>query len=224
MPLVVADMSQALTRIPGWEPRVSLDEGLAASIRSDEEKMLNRILGEIPRLSDAVVGAEIEDDPSYDVTTTGAADAVRGARRSARTRTTKTAASAKRTARKARTVAQAAQAKNAGPAAGDLAIEDYDELAPHEITTKLPQLSQTDLGKIDAYERKNQNRTQVLTRLETLRANEPWTGYDELTADEVIAVLSEGDDDRTDAVQSYERTHKNRVAILHAAARVLAHA
>ena len=33
MPLVVADMSQALTRIPGWEPRVSLDQGLAESIR-----------------------------------------------------------------------------------------------------------------------------------------------------------------------------------------------
>ena len=121
-------------------------------------------------------------------------------------------------------MAQAAQAKNAGPAAGDLAIDDYDELAPHEITAKLPQLSQKDLAKIDAYERNNHNRTQILTRLETLRANEPWTGYDELTADEVIAVLSEGDDDRTDAVQSYERTHKNRVAILHAAARVLTHA
>ena len=33
MPLVVADMSQARTRIPGWEPRVSLDQGLAESIR-----------------------------------------------------------------------------------------------------------------------------------------------------------------------------------------------
>ena len=32
---------------------------LAASIRADEEKMLERVLQEIPRLTDAVVGAEV---------------------------------------------------------------------------------------------------------------------------------------------------------------------
>ena len=52
---------------------------LAASIRADEEKMLQRILREIPKLTDAVVGADVKGDPSYDVTTTGAADAVREA-------------------------------------------------------------------------------------------------------------------------------------------------
>ena len=52
---------------------------LAASIRADEEKMLQRILREIPKLTDAVVGADVEGNPSYDVTTTGAADAVREA-------------------------------------------------------------------------------------------------------------------------------------------------
>src|SRR4051794_9292043 len=43
---------------------------LAASIRADEEKMLARILREIPKLTSAITGAEIEDDPSYDVTET----------------------------------------------------------------------------------------------------------------------------------------------------------
>src|ERR1700710_1902997 len=36
---------------------------LAASIRADEEKMLQRILREIPKLTGAVAGADIEGDP-----------------------------------------------------------------------------------------------------------------------------------------------------------------
>src|SRR3954447_18041908 len=51
-------------------------EQLAASIRADEEKMLERVLREIPKLTDAVVGAEVDDDPSYDITTTGAGETV----------------------------------------------------------------------------------------------------------------------------------------------------
>ena len=50
---------------------------LAASIRADEEKMLRRIERELPKLTDAVVRADIKGKPSYDVTETGAADAVR---------------------------------------------------------------------------------------------------------------------------------------------------
>ena len=50
---------------------------LAASILADEEKMLERVLREIPKLAAAVVRADVEGDPSYDITTTGAADAVR---------------------------------------------------------------------------------------------------------------------------------------------------
>ena len=54
---------------------------LAASILSEEERMRDRIMREIPKLSDAVVDAEIEGRPSYDITKTGAADAVRDAAR-----------------------------------------------------------------------------------------------------------------------------------------------
>jgi ferritin-like metal-binding protein YciE len=201
---------------------------LAASIRLDEERMLKRILSEIPRLTDAVVGAEVEDDPSYDVTTTGAADAVRDAGQAARKRTAKPAASAKRRARQARNTRGVAQTEGrvegAVPSVGNDVIEGYDELTPAEIAAKLPELSQTDLSKIYVHERKTQNRTQILSRLAELRGEEPWAGYDALTADEVIAVLSEGDDDRTEAVRFYEHAHKNRAAVLDAAARVLSNA
>ena len=53
----------------------------------------------------------------------------------------------------------------------------------------------------------------------SLRSDEPWPGYDELTAAEVQAVLSEGDDQRAEQVRAYERSHKNRAGVLKAAER-----
>jgi ferritin-like metal-binding protein YciE len=210
--------------------RVGDDETakLAASIRADEERMLARVLREIPKLTDAVVRADINGDPSYDVRTTGAADAVHEAGEAARSKTTKTAASAKRTARQARKVPGVARAegqiKGAVASEDDLAIARYDTLTAEEITAKLPDLSQIDLAKIEAYERKNENRTTILSRVTSLRSDEPWAGYDELTAAEVVAVLSEGDDDRAKDVRSYERAHKNRASVLKAAERELTNA
>jgi ferritin-like metal-binding protein YciE len=93
---------------------------LARSIRVDEERMLARVLREIPKLTDAVVGADVKGESSF--------------------------------------------------------------------------------------------------------SDEPWVGYDELTAAEVIAVLSEGDDDRAKDVRSYERAHKDRAGVLKAAERELTNA
>jgi hypothetical protein len=196
---------------------------LAKSILADEEKMLARVLREIPKLTDAVVRAELQDDPSYDVTKTGAADAVREAATQTAAAARKTSAATKRTARKTRKVPGVAQAEGQikGAVAGehDLAIANYDGLTADEITSKLSGLSQIDLAKIDAYERKNQDRTTVLSRVTSLRGDEPWPGYDELTASEVQSVLSEGDHERVDQVRTYERSHKNRVGVLNAAER-----
>jgi ferritin-like metal-binding protein YciE len=199
---------------------------LAASIRADEEKMLERVLREIPQLTDAVVGADVNGDPSFDVTSTGAADAVREAGEATASKARTNAARAKRTARQARRVPGVARAegqvKGAVATEDDLAIPRYDQLTAEEIVGKLASLSQIDLAKVDAYERKNENRTTVLSRITSLRGDEPWPGYDELTADEVQAVLSEGDDDRAQLVRTYERSHKNRAGVLKAAERELA--
>jgi ferritin-like metal-binding protein YciE/Asp-tRNA(Asn)/Glu-tRNA(Gln) amidotransferase C subunit len=190
-------------------------EKLAASIRADEEKMLERIMRELPKLTAAVVGADVKDDPSYDVTTTGAADAAR-----------KTAAKAKRTTRQARKVPGVAQAegqvKGAVASQSDLAITGYDKLTAEEIVAKLSELSQIDLAKVDAYERKHQNRTTVLERITTLRGDEPWPGYDELTVSELQTALGKADDDRIKAVRTYERAHKARAGVLKATERELA--
>ena len=201
---------------------------LAASIRADEDKMLQRILREIPKLTEAVVRADVEGQPSYDVTKTGGADAVREVGRTTKRAARKTATATKRTARRARKVPGVAQAegqiKGAVASEDDLAIARYDSLNADEIVGRLPELSQIDLAKIDSYERRNQNRSTVLERVNTLRGDEPWPGYDELSVDEVQAVLSEGDDNRAQEVRAYERSHKNRAGVLTAAERELSNA
>ena len=192
---------------------------LAASIRADEEQMLARVMRELRPLSAAVVGAEVDGDPSYDVTETGAADAVKATARRATAKT-------KRTARKARNVPGVAQVegevKGALASAEDLAIARYDELTAEEIAGKLSELSQIDLAKVDAYERKRENRTTVLARISSLRGDEPWPGYDELNVQEIRAALDDADDDRVARVRTYERAHKNRAGVLSAAERELA--
>ena len=196
---------------------------LAASILADEQKMLERVLREIPKLTDAVVRADVKGNGSYDIATTGAGETVREAGEATKQAARKTSAATKRTARQARKVPGVAQAegqiKGAVASEGDLAIAYYDSLTADEITGRLSELSQIDLAKVDSYERKNQNRTTVLSRITSLRGNEPWPGYDELTAAEVQAVLSEGDDDRAREVRAYERSHKNRAGVLNATER-----
>jgi ferritin-like metal-binding protein YciE len=162
---------------------------LAASIRADEERMLARVLREIPRLTDAVVGADVEGHGSYDVASTGAAEAVK------------------------RTVTQAPVDQD------ELAISGYDGLTVAEIAGRLDALSQADLAKVDAYERRHQDRTGITERIAKLRGDEPWAGYDELTAAEIKAVLAEGDEERGARVRAYEREHKNRAGVLRAAGR-----
>ena len=196
---------------------------LAKSILADEEKMLARVIREIPKLTDAVVRAELKDDPSYDVTKTGAAEAVQEAGEAAASAARRSTAVTKRTARKVPGVAQAeGQIKGAVAGEQDLAIAQYDRLTADEITSKLSNLSQIDLAKIDSYERKNENRTTVLSRITSLRGDEPWPGYDELTASEVLSVLSEADEEHVEQVRVYERSHKNRAGVLKAAERELA--
>jgi ferritin-like metal-binding protein YciE len=100
---------------------------LAASILADEEKMLARVMRELPKLADAVMRAEVEGKASYDVSKTGAADAVKDAPR-------KTGATAKRTARQSRKAPGAARVEGAPASEGDLAI-GVIKTAQSETTT-----------------------------------------------------------------------------------------
>lgn len=201
---------------------------LAASIRGEEERMLERIMRELPKLTDTVMGADIQGEPSYDITKTGAADATRGVAGEVTHIARKTQTRAKRTARQARKVPGVPQAegqiKGAVASAQDLAIPRYDSLTAEEILSKLPELSQIDLAKVDSYERKNDNRATVLSRITALQGQEPWPGYDELTVAEIEAVISDADEQRAKDVVAYERSHKNRAGVLKSAQRETASA
>ncbi len=196
---------------------------LAASIRADEEKMLAGVLRELPKLADAVAGAEVDGDSSFDISTTGAGEAVGDAVDATKRTARKTSAATKRTARQARKVPGVAQVegqvKGAVADEDDLAIARYDSLTVEEINGRLSSLSQIDLAKIDAYERRHQDRTTILSRVSSLRTSEPWPGYDELTVSEVQTALAEGDDELVERTRAYERAHKDRAGVMKATER-----
>ena len=140
--------------------------------------------------------AEVDGEPSYDVAKTGAADAVREtatAQQAARSATATPSARPARPARCRAWRAPRARSRAPSPRPRICAIAGYDELTAEEIIGKLAELSQVELAKVDAYERKHENRSTVLTRISALQGDEPWPGYDELTVDEIRAAV--GDDD-----------------------------
>jgi ferritin-like metal-binding protein YciE len=104
------------------------------------------------------------------------------------------------------------------PTADDLAIPGYDALTAEDVGGRLAGLSQDELAAVDAYEQANANRATVRRRIETLRAEEPWEGYDALTVGEIRTALAD-DDERADAVRTYERAHKNRAGVITAVER-----
>ena len=98
----------------------------------------------------------------------------------------------------------------------DLPIKDYDKVTAEDIAGKLNGFSQRELRKIDAYERKNQNRATITDKIAKLTGDEPWSGYDELSADAVAKAVGEADAERAKKVRSYERDHKSRSSVIEA--------
>ena len=198
---------------------------LAASIRADEQRMLDKVLREIPKLTAAVVRADVRGNGSYDIAQTGAADATRAAGRRTRTAAKRTATSARRTARKAPGATRAAgAAKGAASREQDLPIARFDSLNADEIVGRLPQLTQVELAQVEVYERAHDSRATVLERIASLRTSEPWPGYDEMSVDELRRALADADERRARAARDYERAHKNRAGVIGATERELSNA
>ncbi len=220
--IALYDTIEALARQLGDDKTAEL----AASIRGDEERALQELRDAIPELADNLLHARVEGISTYDSSRTGAARDLRRAANSARKAASGAADDVRGAARQARKVPGVARAegeiKGAVASEQDLAITGYDDLSADEITAKLPELSQIDLGKIDAYERRRQGRKTVLDRIASLRGDEPWPGYDELTVDEVRKALSAADESLVAKVRDYERRHKQRQGVLDAVERELA--
>jgi ferritin-like metal-binding protein YciE len=199
---------------------------LAASIREQEERMYRRVLREIPRLTAAIVRAEATGNGSRGLAGTGPADGGRrvgssGAKQSSGAVEMKT----RRAARRASGVARSrGQLRGLMASTDELPIANYDRLTAGEVIEQLPALAQIDLAKVGAYERRGEKRTTVISRIGALERQEPWPGYDELTAHEVRDRLGDVDEETARRVYDYERPHKNRSVVLEAAARERAHA
>jgi ferritin-like metal-binding protein YciE len=189
---------------------------LARSIRAEEERMLERVTRELPKLARAVAG---DTGDTRDTADTGdlVAETADATERVIRGGDRKRSRPASRT--RAQKPAQTPAQKPA-PTSDDLAIPDYDAKTAEEIATRLAGLSQRELAAVDAYEKAHADRSTIRSRIESLRGDEPWAGYDDLTVDEIRAALGERDDDeRADAVRTYERAHKNRAGVLTAVER-----
>jgi len=176
-----------------------------------------------------VAGADIGGEGSYDIADTGAGETVRAAAEETQRTARSSAQKAKRTtARQARRVPGAAQAEGAAKGAvaseSDLPIAGYDSLTAEQIAKRLPGLSQVDLTQVEVYERGTHDRTTVLDRIGSLRGDEPWAGYDEMTAGQIIERLRDADAELTAKARDHERAHKRRATVLRAAERELANA
>ncbi len=100
-----------------------------------------------------------------------------------------------------------------------LPIKDYDKLTAEEIVGRLRSFSQAELRTIDAYERKNQNRTTITDRVAALSTVEPWQGYDDSGVGAIKEALGAADVEMARAARAYERDHKDRTGVIEAADR-----
>lgn len=96
----------------------------------------------------------------------------------------------------------------------DLPIAGYNSLTAAEINQKLPSLPQRELHQIEGYEARNRARATVLARIDELRGDEPWPGYDEMTVDEILPRMRSMHADEQADLASYERRHKQRRTVL----------
>ncbi len=198
---------------------------LAASIRTDEQRMLDRLMGELPALADAVLDAEAPARRSRRSSKAGTPRAKRGAGKKVRKAPRRRSESAKRTARSRRAAGATradGQIKAATAPDPDLPIANYANLPAPEILERLPELSQIELAKVDSYERRTEKRATIVARIESLHGTEPWSGYDELGISEIRSVLDRADEQRIKRVRAYERAHKRRTGVLEATQRELA--
>jgi len=169
---------------------------LAARHRTQEEQMLAELREHIPRLGAAVAQARAGRRPSFDWGETGAADAVRATARARRPRVKKTAPP----------------------------LSDYDSLTATEVVSKLPEFTQEQLKATIAFERAHRKRATVTERAKSLQEDEPFSGYDEMTARDVAQRLTDTDEATARKVREYEGRHKRRVEVLEAAQRQLSEA
>ena len=179
---------------------------LAASIRKDEQRMLDLVLAEIPGLVDAVAKADLAGEPSYRLSDTGAGQAVREAGREtgrAATRTAK-AASPKRSSTSRRINGRSARS-TANKAAN----------APAKATGDKPATRRNSgTAAKPAAQRPTPTRRQAPAEKPATAPSLPVADYEKLTAEEIVGRLRPLTQSELAAVQTHERAAEARQTIL----------
>jgi Asp-tRNA(Asn)/Glu-tRNA(Gln) amidotransferase C subunit len=93
-------------------------------------------------------------------------------------------------------------------------LAGYDSLKAKEVIASLSSRSQVELAEIERYERTHENRLSVFDKLRWLRQDEPLSGYDALSSDEVLAALEAADVGTIKRVRGYERKFRARREVL----------
>ncbi|MDP8943274.1 MAG: hypothetical protein M3N16_04045, partial [Actinomycetota bacterium] len=99
-------------------------------------------------------------------------------------------------------------------------IPGYDALRASDVLARLPELTQDQLGRVEAYERAGKARKTVLAKIDSLRGDEPWPGYDDQEAEEIERRLSGADPETAARVRDYERRHRARETVMAASGRL----
>jgi len=101
----------------------------------------------------------------------------------------------------------------------DLPLQNYDSQRGGAIAAKLTAFTQDVLRLIRDYEAEHERRAIVLDRIAELAVGEPWPGYDDQSAETIVAALSDVDSRTLRRVAGYERDHKARANVVRAALR-----
>jgi ferritin-like metal-binding protein YciE len=192
---------------------------LAKSILADERRMLDRLLEEIPKLTEAVAKAELDGRGTFDATATGAADAAREvaetATRTAKAaakRTTKAAGRTQRTAQRAtqRTTRRAA-ASSGSSGSRSSGSGRSGGTSRGSGTTRGSGTSRPGSGSGTTA---RSGGTSASRSSSSNGAQAPISGYDGLNATEIVERLPSLSQSDLAAVKRYERAHENRSTVI----------
>jgi|SRR5687768_8158125 hypothetical protein len=120
--------------------------------------------------------------------------------------------------------AQAASREAPPPEAvgdGQAPFTGYEVLDDREVVAQLSEHSQTELDRVEDYERAHEDRKSVLDKLRYLRGREPMAGYDALTTEEVVAAVAGADRAAIKRIRAYERKFANRRVVLEEVGRAM---
>jgi ferritin-like metal-binding protein YciE len=186
---------------------------LAADHRADEERMLATLREQLPKLTAAVVGAEVLGEPSYDVGKTGAVQDIRKGQRAAGRAAEHAVGAAADVADIAGQAAQGAvqTARGAGEATGEaaegaVAMARNAGEAAGEAAQDVVHGAREATGTLTPTEEREEQRS-------------PLPNYDELTVDDVTKRINRLSPAQLRHVATYERAHKRRRGVLEAVER-----